>query len=392
LIRTHATGWERNLNLQLPVYELSTWRKSGVVSTLIDSLQYLTGDRWKITFVKRRKKCDFEGQLPLLNDSNREGVFLPFSNGLDSYAQTEIFRSSDPFVDINPIRVTGGINERSLKSIGQAGKRRVTPIEVTTSGYEPTHTEPSFRSRAFIFDLLSAYGATLTGCREIVIPENRQGSIGSSLIRLGGEAPHRSCHPGFTSRLRLFVQELTGKEVEFVHPALYQTKGQVLAMLYKIKPESSIWLQEHPSCSYDARQSNRNHRLVHCGVCGNCLLRRMSLYAAGIVDVTEYKVMHLDASTIQTGVAQNDILRCPKAFEDLAGNSVRGMQRLALLASNQNSSRVLSEVEGLARYQNRSQTDTRADLARLLDQHCQEWTTFLAYCGKASWLAQLAQE
>jgi 7-cyano-7-deazaguanine synthase in queuosine biosynthesis len=319
-------------------------------------------------------------------------VFLPFSNGLDSYAQTEIFRSSDPFVDINPIRVTGGINERSLKSIGQAGKRRVTPIEVTTSGYEPAHAEPSFRSRAFIFNIWSAYAATLTGCREIVIPENGQGSIGSSLIRLGGEAPHRSCHPGFTSRLGLFVEKLTGKQVAFLHPALYQTKGQILSLLYNLNPDSSTWLLDHPSCSYDARQANRNHRLVHCGVCGNCLLRRMSLHAARIEDVTEYKVKHLDSSSIQTGIAPGDKLRHAKAYEDLAGNSVRGMQRLALLANVLNSCRVLAEIEGLARYQNRSQADTRADLARLLDQHRQEWTTFLAYCGKASWLAQLAQE
>ena len=131
---------------------------------------------------------------------------------------------------------------------------------------------------------MAAYGAAMSGAHRVLVPENGQGSLGGSLVPLGIEAPHRSCHPGFTTRLGRFVFSLTGHEVGFEHQALFMTKGQVLSSLVKIQSNSSEWLAAHPSCTYDARHAHDGGRKVHCGVCGNCLLRRLSVHAAGIVE------------------------------------------------------------------------------------------------------------
>jgi hypothetical protein len=390
--RKHGLGWARQLSLTVPVYELATWRRDEVASTLTDTLQYLTGDVWRFRFVKRRRISAPSGQVPLLDSPDRSRVFVPFSHGLDSFAQSELMRARGAGVDVIPVHLRSSSVEQTMKSLGRIAKRKLTPIPVSASVNEPKHAEPSFRTRPFLYDGLAAYAAVLSGGADVIIPENGQGSLGGSLVRLGAEAPHRSCHPGFTTRLAQFFEHLTGKEIAFVHPALFQTKGQVLRRLLQVQPDSDIWLAEHPSCSYDARHANRNGRKVHCGVCGNCLLRRTSLFAAGIVDSTVYKVSDLRAGSLEGAMEADDKLLTPGSYRDIARNAARSMQRLADLVCSDKQYRVAAEAEGLANYQRRSRSEVREALDGMLEQHSHEWTDFLEHCGQSSWVAQLARE
>ncbi|WP_133295642.1 hypothetical protein [Burkholderia reimsis] len=390
--RKHGNGWARQLRLTVPVYELATWRRDEVASALMDALQYLTGDAWQFYFVKRKRKPAQSGQRPLLDSPDRRRVFIPFSHGLDSFAQSQLLRTGDTEMDVIPVHLRSGSVEGTLKSIGRLAKHRLVPIPVSARVSERSHSEQSFRTRPFLYDGLAAYAAVLSGGGEVVIPENGQGSLGGSLVRLGAEAPHRSCHPGFTTRLGRFFKHLSGRDVTFVHPALFQTKGQVLGKLLQVQPDSQTWLAEHPSCSYDARHANRNRKKVHCGVCGNCLLRRMSLHAANIADTTDYKVTDLHAKSLEQAMVEDDKLLTPGAYHDIARNAARSMQRLADLAGAGARYRVAAEAASLAEYLGRSQSEVRGALDQMLEQHSREWTGFLEYNGMSSWAAQLARD
>ncbi|WP_153135324.1 hypothetical protein [Paraburkholderia agricolaris] len=390
--RKHGRGWERHLSLTVPVYEIATWRRDDVASTLMDTLQYLTGDVWQVRFVKRRRISAPSGQMSLPASPDRRRVFVPFSHGLDSFAQSELLRASEIGFDVIPVHLRSSAVEQTMKSLGRSAKRKPTPIPVSSNVNEPKHAEPSFRTRPFLFDGLAAYAAVLSEGGEVVIPENGQGSLGGSLVRLGAEAPHRSCHPGFTTRLAHFFDCLTGKKVTFVHPALFHTKGQVLRSLLQVQPDSVAWLAEHPSCSYDARHANRGGKKVHCGVCGNCLLRRTSILAAGIVDSTDYKVSDLHAKSLEEAIVADDKLLTLGSYKDIARNAARSMQRLADLSSSDKQYRVAAEAEGLASYQRRSRSEVRDALDGMLEQHSHEWMDFLGHCGKSSWVALLARE
>lgn len=390
--RKHGHGWARQLRLTVPVYELATWRRDEVASALTDVLQYLTGDVWQVHFVKRRKKPTQTGQVPLLDSPDRRRVFIPFSHGLDSFAQSQLLTAGGAGVDVMPVHLRSSSAEGTMKSLGRLAKRKLAPIPVSANVSEPNHSEPSFRTRPFLYDGLAAYAAVLSGGGDVAIPENGQGSLGGSLVRLGAEAPHRSCHPGFTRRLGRFFKCLTGCEVTFVHPALFQTKGQVLRQLLQVQPDSQAWLAEHPSCSYDARHANRNRKKVHCGVCGNCLLRRMSLLTAGITDTTDYKVSDLHAKSLEEALVADDKLLTPGSYGDIARNAARSMQRLADLAGSDAQYRVAAEAVSLAEYLGRSRSEVRGALDGMLEQHSHEWTAFLEYAGKSSWVAQLARE
>lgn len=390
--RKHGAGWARQLRLTVPVYELATWRRDDVASALTDALQYLTGDVWQVYFLKRRRKAAQSGQVPLLDSPDRRRVFIPFSHGLDSFAQSQLLKAGDVGMDVIPVHLRSSRVDGTMKSLGRLAKHELVPIPVSARVNEPRHSEQSFRTRPFLYDGLAAYAAVLSGGGEVVIPENGQGSLGGSLVRLGAEAPHRSCHPGFTTRLGRFFKYLTGCEVTFVHPALFQTKGQVLRNLSQVQPDSEAWLAEHPSCSYDARHANRNRKQVHCGVCGNCLLRRMSLFAAGITDTTDYKVNDLHAESLEEALVDGDKLLTRASYNDIARNAARSMQRLADLVGGTTQYRVASEAVGLAEYLGRSGSEVRGALDEMLEQHSHEWAGFLEYSGKSSWVAQLARE
>lgn len=56
--RRPKLGWGRTFELKVPVSDPDRWKSPAVRDALIDALQFLTGDVWDITFVKRRKALE----------------------------------------------------------------------------------------------------------------------------------------------------------------------------------------------------------------------------------------------------------------------------------------------------------------------------------------------
>ena len=389
--RFHSLSWQRNIRLDVPVYELQKWRQSDVQAAMRDCLQYLTGDSWDVRFSKRKRKFSGAIQRPLGIQPREDVAFMPFSHGLDSYAQLVLLSHRDKSRKVIPVNYTPRPGVPTTTVHRKAGS--LSTVGVTGATQAPSHPEQSGRTRPFVYDTLAAYAACLHGdCGEVIIPENGQGSLGASLVRLGAEAPHRSCHPGFTVRLANFINNLLGKEITFIHSALYLTKGQVLAELSRIKPNTSEWLTGYKSCSYDRRNTSKDHKAIHCGFCGNCLLRRVSVLAAGIEeDATPYLVTRLDAETFEEALAGSGRERNFKSFRDVAHNAARSMQRLADVATGSQKIHFAAEVEGLAHYQGLSTREVEEQLRNLVTCHREEWENFVARVGQSSWLTEFAR-
>ena len=389
-IRRHGKAWGRHLTVELPVFKLDLWKSHEVQISLIDALQYLTGDQWKFSFQQRTQKAESFTQEHVVAMPLREHVFMPYSSGLDSYAQAREIEKNGSGPELVMINVQPSRRLPKWDRLGHPSRGDVKSVPVAACFHEPHHTEPSFRTRPFVYDLIAAYGATMAAPAHVVIPENGQGSLGGSLVPLGAEAPHRSCHPGFTIRLSNLVKALTGTRVEFSHPAIFLTKGQVLKKLSENNPETSVWLDEHRSCSYDARHSSTGKFRMHCGVCGNCILRRVSLLWAGIEDTTSYRASNISSKTFEN-IFSNTIPKEIKAYKDVAMNGIRAMQRLADLAAQPESPRISAEAAGLARYLQQPNQEVRSKMHTFLEQHRLEWDTFLSGCGKDSWVARLVR-
>lgn len=389
VVRQHTKGWARDLPISAPVSDLRLWRSPEVIRALTDTLGFLTADRWSFTFTHRKRRKRGPRQDPLVELPQQQRVFMPFSNGLDSFAIAKDLCAPSSSLELVLVNVRANDKLKKWGNLASDKKYEFHTVEVATYSVEPHQAELSFRSRAFLYDLLAGYGAAIAQPAHVVIPENGQGSLGGSLVPLGAEAPHRSCHPGFTSRLASLIRLLTKTDVEFDHPAIFLTKGEVLANLALRDTDVERWLANHRSCSYDARQSSSGKRLMHCGVCGNCVLRRVSLQWAGVADSTAYRASDLHATTFEKSFPRG-VPRNVRANKDLALNSIRSMQRLADLAVRPRSVRVEAEIAALARGLNEPIKPVREKMEAFLNQHRKEWELFMASCGPKSWVADFA--
>lgn len=241
-----------------------------------------------------------------------------------------------------------------------------------------------------MFYLLASLGAIESGGNKVMIPENGQGSIGGSLVTTGHEPKHRSCYPGFTIRLSKFLEALTGKRVTFDHPALFDTKGALLRALSERGEDVSAILQRHPSCSCDARTASHEGKMFHCGVCGNCLLRRAAERSAHVEGATEYLFSDLTAYSLEEALRPGDGKVKLKFFADLARNSARDMQRLADVVATRHRAAQTTAVD-LARFTGGDISAITVKLEGLLEQHASEWSEFLAACGEDSWISKIAR-
>lgn len=388
-VRRHSLGWSHDLVIDVSVARLDLWRSQEVHQALIGALGYLTADKWTARFTKCRHKRPTASQQHLISSPAQARAFLPFSNGLDSFAiAKELLDGLNP-PELVLVNVRPSDKPTAWKNLAVRKGQALPSVQVSCYADDPHRAELTFRSRPFLFDLLAGYGAAMAQPAYVVIPENGQGSLGGSLVPLGAEAPHRSCHPGFTSRLTHLLHALTGTEVRFQHPALFRTKGEVLASLAAREVDVATWLVEHRSCSYDARHSSQDGRVMHCGVCGNCLLRRASLLSAEIEDATPYRARSLTAKTFE-GAFEGRIPRNIEANRDVAMNSVRSMQRLADLAAQPNQIRIEAQIAAVARGVGQPIQEVRDKMAKFLIQHQREWTQFLKSCRSDSWVVDFA--
>ena len=150
------------------------------------------------------------------------------------------------------------------------------------------------------------------------------------------------------------------------------------------------WFVSHRSCSQDARHAHVDGRLAHCGVCGNCLLRRVSAHAAGINDESLYLFADIQAPTLEASAGKHRPTAM-RAFSDLANNSVTSMKRFAALATGDESTRWRMAAD-LARYDHESPAEKHEKLLGLLVQHQKEWDSFLSICGGHSWISKIEAE
>lgn len=75
--------WQRKISLNIPVHDLSHWASSPVSNALQNSLDFLTGDLWDITFYASSQRIHYPQQGLFALPSGIKAV-MPFSDGLDS--------------------------------------------------------------------------------------------------------------------------------------------------------------------------------------------------------------------------------------------------------------------------------------------------------------------
>lgn len=146
------------------------------------------------------------------------------------------------------------------------------------------------------------------------------------------------------------------------------------------------------------RPSNRRRAIARvaghdCGVCAACMLRRMSVHAAGLTEPGErYVWMDLAAPAFTAGAAQSyrDKGKITQAAREYA---IAGALHLDHLADLSTTGAVAPELAAtqLAGALGMTPADAQEKLGELLLQHRSEWEAFMRSLGPDSFVADWAR-
>ena len=383
--RTKARGrhfWGRDILLRVPVHDPVRWNEADVGPVLA----VLTGDRWRVEFVRRATPAPRARQIPLTMDGNAWAI-MPFSNGLDSFAVSRLMKKEDGML----LKVRLGVSSRQGKAqLPFAG----VPFRVTGRSFR----ESSFRSRAFKFALLSGVAAHLARLNVVIVAESGQGILGPSLVPVGQEHEDLRSHPYFLDRMSAFLGRLLETDIRFSYPRMWHTKAETLSEYFRTYPDQNDAWERTRSCWQDQRYSSVGGLLRQCGICAACLLRRMSLHAVGRSENrSNYIWESLDASSFPKGAAAGYEVK-GKAMRDHFISGVTVLDQLAKLPKSPWDQHTLSrQVRRLFRSPDIinggsvNEAGVRAKVLRLVDQHASEWQEFKNSLGESSFLVQLLE-
>lgn len=385
--RRPFSTWQREIGLHIPVHNPEHWNNAQVSKPLHDALDFLTGDRWNIEFSARKEPFNppRQGQLSLNNGAD---AVMPFSNGLDSRAVAGLLA-----LDLGErlIRVRLGSNLREGEIVLKQ-KHPFTAVPYQVHSGERDFVESTARSRGFKFAVISGLAAYLADAAAVIVPESGQGALGPALVPVGQAYQDYRSHPLFTDRMETFLKALLGHTVKFRFPRLWHTKAETLAEFVRRCEDATTWSTTR-SCWQQSRHVSVDQKHRQCGICAACMLRRMSVHAAGLSEPKEIYVWEdLTVPTFLAGVAQSfDKKRITPALREYAIAGALHLDHLAELENSPANSRMLDlNAFQLSGSLGLPQSEIRARLNRLLVQHGSEWRNFMFSLGQKSFVADWA--
>lgn len=381
-----SMNWGRRFNLHLPVHEPYQWRDASVVRALTEALNLLTGDDWHFEFRSRKTPAPRPAQERMTFPADAEAV-IAYSDGMDSQAVAAL---EGKRLGTRLVRVRVGKKQHDI-SIADRKERpfKAVPYDVKLN---KRNGESSARSRGFKFSVVSAVAAYLIEAPAAIVPESGQGALAPVFLPVGhGYEDYRN-HPAFTSKMERFFASILNYSVKFQFPRLWATKGETLREFVDGCDAGAKW-QKTRSCWQNSRQVSVGRARRQCGVCAACILRRLSVHAAGLVESPEVYVWEsLSAEAWKEG-ASGQFSQFTRALYEYSIAGVLHFEHLAALPTSSQYELIkrLKTYE-LARSLGQDPKDVSQKLDRLLQQHAKEWAAFTKDLGPRSFVRQWIDE
>lgn len=340
-----ASNLKRRVGLVMPVRHLDVW--SNAAPLLERAVSELGRDDFAIHFQKRKLTAE---RIKPLNAKSSDRCVCLFSGGIDSLAGVvwALDKGLKPvLVSHFANNVMSGIQNSLAAAIEAAyglkpgtyapvdGQQEASPDRVHIFVNEkkgkkaPYALPPRADSimaeylRSFLFLSIACAVAVESGINTVYVFEN--GPVALNPLLSEGTVTTRTAHPHFLSNFRELVKAVFGEGLCIENPFRYKTKGEITRMLAKPMLEGLV--KKSNSCwnwfIVPAHAKRKGFKGRHDGLCLPCILRRTSVYAAGLWDkdakylVNVFKgYPNLSRNTI---VAIADLLRFCKNVTTLNG-------------------------------------------------------------------------
>ncbi|MDL2248518.1 hypothetical protein LJB89_02360 [Tyzzerella sp. OttesenSCG-928-J15] len=274
-------SWTREIAIELPVFNYDKWSPTGELFSQM--LNFLTGDRWDISFVKRENTLAEDKERKVKYDA----VSL-FSGGMDSLIGTINHLEQNHNVAL--ISHAGdGYTKDAQKSLLAEFKDNYSEIAPTYFNLWMSFrkntlldggTENSTRSRSFLFIAFGIFVLSgMSGVNVLQVPENGLIALNVPLdtLRVGSHST-RTTHPFYMNLWNKVLFEL-GLPYTVNNPYWNKTKGEMADeclskdFLHEIITKST-------SCSSPQKARWVGLPSQHCGYCVPCLIRRAAMHKA----------------------------------------------------------------------------------------------------------------
>ena len=282
--RGRNEAYVRSLELHVPVSEPDFWQEQA--HELSRLLYLLTADNVTFTFHPRAEEPLAVGAVG--SAAGNDAVCL-ISGGVDSLAGAVMLlragrrplfvthRSGNPTVGRAQAAVL-----KTLRRLSSDFGHVYVPVmprltEMSLPYPPPEQREPSRRSRSLLFMALGAAAAQALGTPEVYLCENGvlTAAVPLAPSRVGGLST-RSTHPAVLDLFTLLCKR-AGLACQVINPFLYQTKAELIRDI--LRPVLRV---EEIQATVSCWMAGRRHR--QCGGCVPCLIRRISMLAAGLPD------------------------------------------------------------------------------------------------------------
>ena len=182
-----------------------------------------------------------------------------------------------------------------------------------------------------------------------------------------------------------FLSALLGTNIEYSFPRLWYTKGQTLHAYLALGIDGDEWKTTR-SCWKSAQWSSVDGQFRQCGVCAACMLRRLSVHAAGQTEPVETYIAHdLTAENLALSVPPT-FDKMNAAFREYAIAGVLHMDHLADLAREDGRVGLRRQAYEVADTLGLSVEQTEKNIREMISQHASEWSAFSASLGSESFL------
>lgn len=286
-------SWARELILNIPLYNPLAWKP--VTRKIENALNFLTGDQWSLNFVEGglappspKKSQKAKRQRSSLRKLKCVSLF---SGGLDSaIGAIDLVNSQNPECPLLVSHAYKGdaAKQFAVESVLNKGDYsrfavNVDPHLIENKGLE---TDITMRGRSFNFIAMGLVGLSALqklnpSVNQFFIPENGYISLNPPLTRRRiGSLSTRTTHPYYLAMLQEIFNQV-GFNVVLQNPYQFKTKGEMIKECVDQKAISKA-VPDTVSCS------NWHRKGIQCGRCVPCLIRKASIYEAGLSVDSDY--------------------------------------------------------------------------------------------------------
>jgi hypothetical protein len=294
-------AWPRAMHFVIRVRDAGFWNRTSVKQKLSAALLFMTGDKdYLFDFLPGHSTSPislFDREEFAIAPEEPASVAL-FSGGLDSLAGVLArLESTNEILYLISHRSGQPSTKRTQKKLVDAltaaypGRIRHYSFDCGLSHYRAA--EETQRTRAFLFCSI-AFGLAHRLCLDHFFAyENGVTSL--NLLRrqdLIGARASRNTHPKTLHLMSQFLSELNGSKFSVLNPFWNKTKTDVMDLLSNVNGRNLIG--SAVSCS---NTFQRKETATHCGICFQCVDRRLAAYAAGLQDVDNVGIYSKDIFT-----------------------------------------------------------------------------------------------